>query len=131
MCSEVPPLAMFGPPQLYVPEEILPGLVAGARALLYPSLSEGFGLPPLESMAAGVPVLASDRGSIPEVVADAALLAPPDDEEGFASAIVRISRDENLRADLARRGRERARRFTPERVAGGWAEVHEEAARWR
>jgi alpha-1,3-rhamnosyl/mannosyltransferase len=122
---------VFGPPESYVAEELLPGLVAGARALLYPSLSEGFGLPPLEAMAAGVPVLASDRGAIPEVAGDAALLVAATDEDAFARAIVRICSDEELRGSLIARGKERATLFTPERVARSWSAVHAEAARCR
>ncbi len=90
----------------------LPGLLRAARALLVPSLDEGFGLPALEGMAAGTPVVAARRGGLPEVVGDAALLEDPDDEPAFAAAAARALRDGALADALRARGRERAARFT-------------------
>ncbi|MHC4578718.1 MAG: glycosyltransferase family 4 protein [Planctomycetota bacterium] len=101
----------------HVPEERLRRLLAGADAILYPSLLEGFGLPVLEGMAAGKPVLTSDRDPMREVAAGAALLVDPTDEEALAAGIVRILGDTALRAELRRRGPERARQFTWERCA--------------
>lgn len=87
-------------------------LLAGASLLAYPSLYEGFGFPPLEAMAAGVPVVATAAGSVPEVVGDAAVLVPPGDEEGLAVAISNVLRDEALRSELIERGHDRVRRFS-------------------
>ena len=92
-------------------------LLAGARLLVYPSRSEGFGFPPLEAMASGVPVVATAAGSIPEVCGDAALLVPPDDAVALADAIRRVATDEALRADLIAKGRVRCRAFPPDRQA--------------
>jgi len=85
---------------------------AAAAAFAFPSRYEGFGLTPLEAMAVGTPVLCADASSLPEVVGDAALLLHPDDVEGWADALVRISHDADLRADLSARGRVRAAHFT-------------------
>ena len=99
----------------YVPDAHLPGLYAGAAAFAMPSLYEGFGLPVLEAMAAGTPVVAADRAALPEVCGGAALLADPDDPEAFADALLRATGPERER--LAAAGRERAAGFTWERSA--------------
>jgi glycosyltransferase involved in cell wall biosynthesis len=91
--------------------------LAGARVLAYPSRSEGFGFPPLEAMAAGVPVVASDLPAVREVAGDAALLVTPGDAAALAAAVVAAHEDEGLRARLVARGRERARAFPPEKTA--------------
>jgi glycosyltransferase involved in cell wall biosynthesis len=85
--------------------------------LVMPSLHEGFGLPILEAMASGTPVVASNRGSLPEVVGDAGLIVEPDDIEAIAGAVVRLITDSQLRADMIARGIDRARQFTWERTA--------------
>jgi glycosyltransferase involved in cell wall biosynthesis len=95
----------------YVPEEELPALYAGARAVVVPSRYEGFGLPCLEAMACGVPVVAASAGALPEIVGDAALLAGPDDPDGFAEALVAAACDETLRSRLVADGRRRAAMF--------------------
>ena len=95
----------------------LPGLYAGALALAMPSLYEGFGLPCLEAMASGTPVVASDRGALPETCGGAALIADPDHEARFAGAVLTAATDEATRADLVAAGLERAARFTWERAA--------------
>lgn len=95
-----------------VPDEDLPGLLAGSLALVYPSLYEGFGLPPLEAMACGVPVITSNRSSLPEVVGDAALLVDPEDVAAIASAMRRLADDPALHADLAVRSLAQAGRFS-------------------
>jgi len=87
-------------------------LYAGARALLMPSLDEGFGVPALEAMAAGVPVIASNRGSLPEVVGDAGTLLDPADVDGFASAMERIVRDRAWAMERGAAGIARAGSFT-------------------
>jgi glycosyltransferase involved in cell wall biosynthesis len=95
----------------YVPEGELPALYAGARAMIMPSRYEGFGLPCLEAMACGVPVVAASAGALPETVGDAGLLADPDDADGFAEALVGAACDETLRAQLVAAGRRRAAMF--------------------
>ncbi|MCS6939246.1 MAG: glycosyltransferase family 4 protein [Roseiflexus sp.] len=100
-----------------VPYEDAPLLYAAATAFAFPSRYEGFGLPPLEAMACGTPVIVADATSLPEVVGDAALRVPPDDVPGWTAALWRVLADDALRADLSRRGLERATRFRPERLA--------------
>jgi glycosyltransferase involved in cell wall biosynthesis len=101
----------------YVPDELLPGLYAGAEAFVLPSRHEGFGLPCLEAMASGVPVVAADRGALPETCGDAALLVDPDDPDAVAAAVLRAAGDEAERGRLRAAGLERARSFTWERAA--------------
>jgi glycosyltransferase involved in cell wall biosynthesis len=110
----------------YVPDDDLPALYAGARAFALPSLHEGFGLTALEAMAAGVPVVASGRGALPEVVTGAGLLVDPDDWGLFAAAVIRAATDEQERARMRRAGTEVARRYTWERAA---AAVHRQLGR--
>lgn len=95
----------------YVPEADLPGLVSGAVALLYPSRYEGFGLPAAQAMAAGVPVIASDRSSLPEVVGDGGLLVNPDSVEELGQAMNRMITCPELRNELGVRGWARASAF--------------------
>ncbi len=92
-------------------------LLAGARLFLFPSRYEGFGLDPLEAMAAGCPVISSSGGSLPEVVGDAALVLAPTDRAAWTDAIVRLWTDPTRRATLTTRGRARAATFTPTRLA--------------
>jgi glycosyltransferase involved in cell wall biosynthesis len=101
----------------YVPEELLPSLYRGAAALAMPSLYEGFGLPCIEAMAAGTPVVASDRGALPEVCGDAALLVDPADGSALADALLAAVEDDALAARLTRAGTERAATFTWGRTA--------------
>ncbi len=98
-------------------EAALDRLYAGAVALLFPSLEEGFGFPVLEAMARGLPVIASRAASIPEIAGDAALLFDPHDDRGMAEAAARLLEDASFAADLAARGRRRAADFTWERAA--------------
>jgi len=101
----------------YVPESELPLWYNVADAFVYPSLYEGFGLPPLEALACGTPVLVSDTSSLPEVVGGAALLLAPGDPAAWADALSRLARDGNLRRDLAQRGLKRAGSFSWEIMA--------------
>lgn len=108
----------------HLPRNLLMTLVRGARAVAFPSLYEGFGLPALEAMALGAPVLASTGGALPEVVGDAALLADPYDVEDIARAIRRLDADADLRQDLSIRGRRRAGLFSPQAYAARLGEVY-------
>lgn len=96
----------------YVPEPELPGLYAGAVALVMPSRYEGFGLPCLEAMASGVPVVAANAGALPETCGDAALLVPPGEPDKFAAALRAVSSQQGLRARLIAEGVARAARFS-------------------
>lgn len=101
----------------YVDETELAGILGAADALVFPSLYEGFGLPVLEAMAAGVPVICSHATAIPEVAGDAAIYFDPHDIEDMASKMVMVCRDQALRGDLSTRGRARAASFTWECAA--------------
>lgn len=83
----------------YVPQEDLPYLYSAARCLVYPSLYEGFGLPPLEAMACGCPVITSNTSSLPEVVGDAGVMINPHSIEEIAKAIDMVLSNENLRKE--------------------------------
>jgi len=98
------------------PEE-LPAIYNLARLLAHPAWYEGFGLPPLEAMACGTPVLVSDRSSLPEVVGDAALIVPPDQPDAWRKALERVIGDTQLAADLRHRGILRAAEFSWDRAA--------------
>jgi glycosyltransferase involved in cell wall biosynthesis len=108
----------------YVADEDLPALYSAADLFVYPSLYEGFGLPPLEAMACGAPVVTSNVSSLPEVVGDAALMVNPLDVEAMAAAMEQILTDSTLRQTLTARGGERARAFTWERMARRTLEVY-------
>lgn len=101
----------------YLPRADLAAVTAGARALVYPSLYEGFGLPPLEAMACGVPVIASNQSSVPEVVGDAGVLVDPADTAQIQAAIERMATDANWHAELAARGLARSGAFSWPRCA--------------
>lgn len=101
----------------YVPDADLPALLSAATAFVFPSLYEGFGMPVLEAMACGAPVLTSSTSSLPEVAGDAALLVDPIDTAAIAAALARLATDEPLRADLRARGLARAAQFSWERCA--------------
>jgi glycosyltransferase involved in cell wall biosynthesis len=87
-------------------------LYGGAEALVFPSLYEGFGLPILEAMACGTPVITSNQGAMAEVAGDSGLLVNPGDPGEIAAAVLRLAREPGLRACLAGRGLNRAGRFT-------------------
>jgi glycosyltransferase involved in cell wall biosynthesis len=107
----------------YVSDRDLPALYAGALALAMPSLYEGFGLPCLEAMAAGVPVVASPRGALPETCGDAALLADPDDPSAFVTAVLAAAFDDTVRARLAAAGPPHAARYTWSRTVASTDEA--------
>jgi glycosyltransferase involved in cell wall biosynthesis len=109
----------------YVPEADLPGLINCAEVFAYPSKFEGFGLPPLEAMACGVPVVCSNASSLPEVVGDAGILLPPDDVRGWGEALTRVITNPTLHADLRARGLARAGQFSWETAARQTFEVYE------
>jgi glycosyltransferase involved in cell wall biosynthesis len=96
----------------YVSEADLPALYTGALCFVYPSYFEGFGLPPLEAMQCGTPVIAGNRTSLPEVINDAGLLVDPFDKNAMTSALARTIDDAGLRARLSVKGKERARHFS-------------------
>lgn len=98
----------------WVPE--ITTVLAGATVLAYPSIYEGFGLPPLEAMSAGVPVVATNTGSVPEVTGGAALLVAPRNPDELAEAMLRVLDDDDLRRRMIVEGRERASLFTVERA---------------
>jgi glycosyltransferase involved in cell wall biosynthesis len=124
-----PHVRFFG----FVPDETLAALYRLASVFVFPSLYEGFGLPPLEAMAAGAPVITSNVSSLPEVVGDAALLIDPTDPQAIADAMARVLGDEGLRRDLVARGHERVKAFSWERSVARirqiYADVVREAAR--
>jgi len=95
----------------YVPESDLPALYSGALCFIYPSYFEGFGLPPLEAMQCGVPVIVGDQTSLPEVVGDAGVLVDPFDADALAAAIEKVISDSDLRARLSVQGLARAQLF--------------------
>ena len=96
----------------YVTAEELGKWYARARVFAFPSLDEGFGMPVLEAMAAGVPVVASNRSALPEVCGDAALLVDPEDSDALYGALARLCSDEHLTQSLIERGRRRAAEFS-------------------
>ena len=101
----------------FVPDEDLPAVYAGAQTFVLPSLYEGFGLPVLEAMACGTPVICSNTSSLPEVAGDAALLIDPADSGSLAAGLQRVLRDGALREQLCARGLCQAERFSWERTA--------------
>ena len=112
----------------YIAPEDVPALLSGALGFVFPSLYEGFGMPPLEAMACGTPVLTSDAASLPEVVGDCALLVPPEDTVAIAHGLCRLHEDAALRDRLSRTGLQRAAQFTWERSAGALYRVYQEIA---
>jgi glycosyltransferase involved in cell wall biosynthesis len=111
----------------HVPDEALPSLYGGASALALPSLHEGFGLPVLEAMACGTPVLTSNVYALPEVAGNAAELVDPYDVEEIAAGLLRILRDEGHAAALRERGLKRAGEFTWQRSAEQHLQAYEGA----
>ncbi len=108
----------------FVPDEDLPALLSAACMFVYPSLYEGFGLPVLEAMSCGAPVITSNVSSLPEVAGDAALLVSPNDVDGLRRAIQRLLAEPGLREELRGRGFAQAARFSWQRTAEETAEVY-------
>jgi glycosyltransferase involved in cell wall biosynthesis len=115
----------------YVDDAALAGLYRDATLLCMPSLGEGFGLPVLEALAAGTPVVASDIAAIREVADDAAILVPPGDVGALTRAVRRVVSDHKLRAELNRKGRERASSFTWSSTADATVTAYQAALRRR
>jgi glycosyltransferase involved in cell wall biosynthesis len=109
----------------YVEKADLPALYSGATAFVYPSIYEGFGLPPLEAMACGAPVITTNNSSLPEVVGDAALIVDAHDVDAIANAMVQIASDPSVRENLRQRGLVRAKFFTWRRTAEQTLAVYE------
>jgi alpha-1,3-rhamnosyl/mannosyltransferase len=147
----MPPLILVGPPGWrnqeirasiakagshvrylgYLPENDLAALMAGSAVFVMPSLYEGFGLPVLEAMASGVPVVTSRGGALEEVAGDAAILVDPQDTEEIAAGIQRVLDDSALRETLVRKGLARAAQFSWERTARETLRIYEQAIQSR
>ena len=108
----------------HVEERQLPALYAGAKLFVYPSLYEGFGLPPIEAMASGVPVIVSDRSCLPEVCGSAARFVDPDNDNQFLNAIRFGLEDDQWREGAVRRGLERAACYTWDRCIEDTVKVY-------
>lgn len=111
----------------YVPEEYLCPLMSGALAFVFPSIYEGFGMPPLEAMACSVPVLTSHAASLPEVTGDSALVCDPYDPKQMTDSLERLWQDSSLRQELSKAGLKRARMFSWENAAAALYDVYKEA----
>jgi alpha-1,3-rhamnosyl/mannosyltransferase len=109
----------------YVPDEKLPFVYNLARAFVFPSRYEGFGLPVLEAMSCGTPVICSNASSLPEVVGDAGLLIPPDDVDDLAQAMLQITHDEKMRSELRERGLVQSKQFSWEHAARETVKVYQ------
>jgi glycosyltransferase involved in cell wall biosynthesis len=112
----------------FVADSELPSLYHAASACVYPSLYEGFGMPPVEAMASGCPVLCSDRGSLAEVIGEAALIADPEDVSDLARKLRAIAGDPDLRHRLRARGLRQARRFDWRETAAATLDLYERTA---
>ncbi len=112
----------------FVRDEDLPALYSGASAFVYPSLYEGFGLPPLEAMACGCPVITSNSSSLPEVVGDAGILVDPHDVQAWAGSIARVLSGKALARQMSRKGIARAKKFTWRKCAEETLKLYQELA---
>jgi glycosyltransferase involved in cell wall biosynthesis len=115
----------------YLDDQDLATTLGGASVLAYPSRYEGFGFPPLQAMAAGVPVVTTAVGAIPEVVGDGALLVDPSDPDGLAAALSQVLAGGAEVDGLVARGRRRSAAFSWDACARGLADLYEDARAWR
>lgn len=113
----------------YIPDSELAALYAAADVLAMPSLYEGFGIPLLEAMASGTPVVCSDAGSLPEVAGEAALVVPVGDVDALSQALVRLTGDAELRASLIRRGKDRVKSFDWDDAARAHVRVYHDTVK--
>jgi glycosyltransferase involved in cell wall biosynthesis len=113
----------------HVPDEDLAPLYGGALVFVYPSFCEGFGLPPLEAMQCGTPVIVANATSLPEVVGDAGILFDPADEDGLCGALMDLYRNETLRREMSRRSLARAGRFQWDRAVQETVAAYEKGMR--
>lgn len=109
----------------YVPGEDLPALYNGAFAFLYPSLLEGFGIPVLEAMACGVPVITSNCSSLPEVAGQGGLLVNPRDSQKIAATIVQLENDDNLRRNQIEYGLKRVQKFSWQQATEAYKKIYD------
>jgi glycosyltransferase involved in cell wall biosynthesis len=109
----------------FVPDEDLPAIYSAATVFVYPSFFEGFGLPPLEAMQCGTPVITGNRTSLPEILGDAGVMVDPYDVNALADAIERLLNESELRSQLSRRGLAQAKRFSWEKTARDTLKVFE------
>jgi glycosyltransferase involved in cell wall biosynthesis len=115
----------------FVADQDLPALYSAAKAFIYPSLYEGFGMPPVEAMACGCPVICSDRGSLGEVVGDAAMIVQPENPDSIRNAILNFYNSESLRSEYIRKGLERAAQYSWEKAARETLAVYHRAMQTR
>jgi glycosyltransferase involved in cell wall biosynthesis len=108
----------------YVGDDELPLLLKNADMFLFPSVSEGFGLPALEAMSLGVPTIVSNAASLPEIVGDGALLVDPQSPQSLANAILRISYDSKIRSEVSKKGLKRSRAFSWDKTAQETLELY-------
>ena len=109
----------------YVPNHDLPIVYNLSRVFVYPSIYEGFGLPPLEAMACGTPVITTAVSSMPEHVGDAGILIPPQDEKALTNALQKLINNSTLQEELSSKGLERASQFTWKRTAQETLKVYQ------
>ena len=109
----------------HIPSADLPVIYNLADVFVYPSVYEGFGLPPLEGMACGTPVITTNISSMPEFVSDAGILVPPNDAESLFRAVRRVLEDESLHQQLAQAGPRQAAQFTWENTARKTLRIYE------
>lgn len=113
----------------FIPEDDLPSIYSAAELFVFPSLYEGFGLPPLEAMGCGTPVITSNTTSLPEVVGEAGILVNPYSVDDIKAAIIKVLTDSTLRNNLIKRGLERSRQFTSEKMADQILKIFAEVQR--
>lgn len=111
----------------YVDEKDKPALYRGATIFAFPSLYEGFGLPPLEAMASGVPTVSSNTSSLPEVVGEAGILLSPTDKEGWSDAIVRVYKNPALQRQMREKNQQQIKKFSWEKTARMTIDVYKKA----